>query len=160
MRTRMFTDNPRSTIEAVRMIQSYFSDGTRDKVVIHYKAIKRASRLLKLMTKTDEHGNLSWVRSSEWRSRLVLAGLDPDTLEIVDQERWDLAWEQMSRTRTFRDDIQRKNLALGKKAPKAEPFLRAKVLEPRFQKKPPVTPITDYLSPDLKRKLLGKSKKK
>jgi hypothetical protein len=161
MHAYTFTDNPRSTLEAVRMLLFYFSDGGNGKPVIHFKAIRRASRLLKLMTKTDDEGNLFWVRAKEWKSRLVLSGLDPDTLEIVDQGRWDLAWQQMSRTRTFRDDIQRRDIAMGKIAPKAEPFIRSKILESKKRESPAVnSTVIDYLSPAKKAALLGRSKKR
>ena len=158
MRARVFSDHPRSTLEAVKLLAQYFStDG--EKIAIHAKAIRRACRLLKVMATCEDDARVTWRRSKEWRSRLELAGIDPDTFEISDEERFNLAWQQLNRTWTFRDDKAHHAIALGETAPTAEPLVKARAFIDHSKKSEP-NPITDYLSPEKRRALLGRNKKK
>lgn len=153
MRARVFLEEPGDVQECIRLLLLYLQlthDG-RPRAV-YSRAIKRACRLLKIMIQWHD-GRPSWVLSKEWRDRLRLAGLDPDNpMRVVCQRRWDNAWEQLITTGTFRDDRARRDIATGKKSPRAEARVKAIALAP---KKPEQT-FNEFLPNELKRRLRGK----
>ena len=70
----------------------------KGRVVCYYNAIRRARRLLGIHVQA---GGREWGRlpkeflSSMWRERVTVAGLDPDTLSVINVKRWALTWERL-----------------------------------------------------------------
>jgi hypothetical protein len=62
--------------------------------------IKRAKRLVGLALR-DEQGGLKWTRDKDWRMKLNAAGLDPDTLDVVNPLLWSRASAQLLETGTW-----------------------------------------------------------
>jgi hypothetical protein len=86
-------------------------------------AIKRAARLLHV--RGTELGDMGyWYLGKRWPQRLELAGIDPQTLEVVDQRRWAHAWEQLSTENTFRQGDQRRKINSDREPPPLEPVER------------------------------------
>jgi hypothetical protein len=95
---------------------------------------KRAKLLLHVIRRKG-HAFLS----PKWRARLELAGVSPDTLEIVDARRWAWAWTQLKVYR-FRSAIQLQNLALGDAWPAQVPGQDASMVPVKpLKTKRPVT---------------------
>lgn len=135
MRARVFMESPEDVQECIRLILVYFqlvrAGSPRP---VYGKAIKRACRLLKIMAQPYDRG-LKWMLPGEYKARMKLAGLDPrDPLRVVCQRRWDNAWRQLVETGTFRDDVARRDIATGRRSPRAEP--RVKAIAVRAKKKP------------------------
>jgi hypothetical protein len=160
-----YTELPEDVLEAVRLLLLYFKQD-RDSPTprpLYPKAVKRAARLLDLSTDWDVPPGKPrrWrLRQEEhWRKRLELAGLNPDNpMEIVDQDRWNIAWQQLVKTDSFKADQQQRSLALGEKAPPAEGILS--VVSASLRKKPaartqdpPANPAADMARAYLARKI-------
>jgi hypothetical protein len=104
----IFSELPMDTQQAVAVLLSLFDDFSHPRPV-YQQCLRKAQRLLKVMGQTDINGQYTWILSNQWRSRLELAGLNPDDpMDVVDPYRWALACHQLDKTGTFRDDIQRR----------------------------------------------------
>jgi hypothetical protein len=150
MRARVFLDSPLDVQRCVWLLLWMFSQS--EDGVVYGRAIKRACRLLKTMHEFRDNRS-HWILDKEWRARLKLAGLDPnDPFRIVNQRRWDNAWEQLITTGTFRDDRARQDIATGKKSPRAAARVKAIALAPKKAEQT----FNEFLPNELKRKLRGK----
>jgi hypothetical protein len=92
---------PEGTLAALRMLLLYFgfpeyARGPKvERLYVYPSDLWRARVLLgcrnsKAENPRQEHLHLG----AGWESNLVTAGINPKTLEVVDQKRWALAWEQ------------------------------------------------------------------
>lgn len=134
VRARVYDEQPVDVQEVLRLILWYL-EHTEKPRPLYPASIKRACRLLKVMGEARSQPR-TWVLSKEWKERLRLAGLDPrDPLRVVSQRRWNNAWAQLVETGTFRDDRAQRDIATGKKSPKAEPIIRAKVFRPKREQR-------------------------
>ena len=159
MRARTFIDEPDTVRDSIRMILRHFGEGLEARCVPH-QAFKKAARILKCMAHLEEK-RVTWSMGREWRERLKLAGLDPDSLEVVDEGRWDLCWEQLCETWTFRDDVARRQIALGVRAKeKAGVRVRAVAMGEKREKTAEAADKTpekkDYFRGEIKKKIGGK----
>jgi hypothetical protein len=150
----IFIELPEDILEAVRILLVYFTlPRVGNPRPLYPKVVKRAARLLGVCTDWEVPKNVpnKWrlPKEEQWRSRLVLAGLDPDSLEIVDQKRWNLAWEQLKENR-FSVTEQQKDIALDRKAPPAQSVLTQVNSKPKER---PQGTFDQYLSGNLKRRL-------
>lgn len=126
MRARVFLESPEDVQEAIALLLVYFAQPREGKPRPMYgKAIKRACRVLKVMAERYDQ-SCRWNLPAEYRVRLKLAGLDPkNPLRVVNQRRWDNAWAQLLETNTFRDDRAQRDIATGRRSPRAEPRVKA-----------------------------------
>lgn len=81
---------------------------------------KAAQQLLNIQSRRKGFEDLMWALSPKWEERLGLAGIDPGTMLVVNHERWNRAYWQLSTTYRFYADLQRKLNATGFEAPIAE----------------------------------------
>jgi hypothetical protein len=95
-------------------------------------SIERAYQLLNVVSRYRD-GKKKWTLvgppKSKWEQRLELAGVDPVSLEVVDQKRWNLAWLQLSTTNKFLAPQQRTNIALKIEAPIAAVVTHIKAVQ-------------------------------
>jgi hypothetical protein len=136
----IYIELPEDVLEAVRILLIYFrlprphpksygsltKDGPRP---LYGKAIKKACRILGVNNDwripDDDPNRWDQLNITLVKKRLLLAGIDPDdaVMNPVDQERFNLAWEQLLKTGTFSTVEQQKALACGRQAPPAEAVL-------------------------------------
>jgi hypothetical protein len=155
----IFTELPEDILEAVRILLVYFTlPRSGNPRPLYPKVVKRAARLLGVCTDwevpKDAPNRWRLPKKEQWRSRWVLAGLDPDTLQIVNRSRWDLAWEQLKENR-FSAEAQQKAISIGREAPPAEPVLTQVKSKPKER---PQSTFNQYLPGDLKGRLTGRGK--
>jgi hypothetical protein len=105
------TDSPRSdkswyrrsfyqVLNSARLIREELSKGG-ERWAQYSFVIKFACRLLNVQARLDEHGEVWWHLPKNSARYLRAAGLDPDTLEIVDRDRALAAWYQLLETSRF-----------------------------------------------------------
>ena len=136
-------ESPEDVQRALAIVLSLFDEQGRARP-LYGKAIKRACRLLNISYSRDDH----WRRWDYWPRRMKLAGLDPDDpMRVVDANRWNLAWQQLVETGTFREAGQQSALNRGLIAPTAETRVVAIAAKKR---KPRVTHTAQF---DLKGQL-------
>jgi hypothetical protein len=79
---------------------------------IYSVSLRRACRLLHVVARrvpgTEQR---EWRLNKGWRDRLRLAGVDPVKLEVVDDYRWGLAWDQLQHVK-FRLGEQQRRLCM------------------------------------------------
>jgi hypothetical protein len=98
---------------------------------LYGKSIKKACRILGVNNDwripAEDPNRWDELNMEHVKKRLLLAGIDPDdaVMNPVDQERFNLAWEQLLKTGTFSEAEQQKSINLGRQAPQAEPILSA-----------------------------------
>jgi hypothetical protein len=122
----IYTELPEDVQEAIRILLIYFElPRVGNPRPLYPKAIKRACRILDIrgdwtVSPSDPNKWMTPTRKHV-EDRLRLAGLDlADVMRIADQDRWNLAWEQLLETEKFSGPEQQKAMAIGKKAPPAE----------------------------------------
>ena len=155
MRARVYIDEPKTVIDCVRLLLCHTREKGYGRTIPHM-SLKRAARILKLMVEY-EPDKVTWRLAREWKDRLKLAGLDPESLEVVDEERWDLCWEQLVETWTFRDDVARRQIALGVKA-KEKAGVRVRAVALPEKRRPDET--SGLETPEKKEYFLGEIRKK
>ena len=93
---------------------------------------------LKLLHVWDKRtgGRDTWSLPGRWEDRLERVGVDPDTFEIIDQARWNIAWDQWHRTKTFKMDEH--NIAIAREtiAPLATPIVEERWATPKQKTAP------------------------
>ena len=99
--------------------------------LLHHSAIFRSWQLLNI----QRYHGYAWLRDT-WRNRLELAGIDPESMQIVEPRRWARAWQRLSTTWRFRkaDAIQGNTLDWDAPWP-PEPVIRGLRKCPRAPKK-------------------------
>jgi hypothetical protein len=149
-----FTHCPENTKEAVRLLLVYMRlphDGPT--YAIYREALKDAQRLLGIYgdPEAKDGSRQEWLLPCNWATRLKLAGLNPDdSREVTNRDNWDLAWQQLRETATFRIDVQQRAIATGKKAPRAEGEVKSFIL-PLKEKSSEMT-IKDLMPREMRRK--------
>jgi hypothetical protein len=97
MARQIWWDRPEGLREAILVIRAYLTG--RERLALTRRQLKRATKLLGV------HGEGGmWNLSRLYRRRLVLTGLDPDTCEVVDENRWAHAVDYMRETERFREN--------------------------------------------------------
>jgi hypothetical protein len=96
-RTEAFVRHVRyfeDVLEMIRMLVVYFGRNPKAKrLQVTDVAIKRALRILGCYTsKGPEWKQRNQQLGKDWESNLLAAGIDPKTLEIIDERRCALAW--------------------------------------------------------------------
>jgi hypothetical protein len=166
-REKIYLDEYEATLDALRMILIHLGKmkgGSEDDGTIHSRgraiparAMRRACRLLNLRAIWEKDRTVSWELRKDWRERLELAGLDSRTLVVTGPYRWSLAWEQLTRRRTFRDDVQKQWIAQGREVPEATSYIRAFELpspgEKRAMREKENKRFCDFLTPKIKARL-------
>jgi hypothetical protein len=100
---------------------------------LHGKAMFRAWQLLNVQ---GNHGYI-WLRDT-WRERLELAGIDPESMLVIDQRRWARAWKMLVDTWRFRKADAIGGNTLDEDAPwPPEPVIRGPRKCPRTPKTEP-----------------------
>jgi hypothetical protein len=101
--------------------------GTRR--AVFNSATFRALQLLNVQRRKGQ-----WYLRWTWRSRLELAGIDPETMEVVEPRRWARAWLMLSTTWRFRKADAIRGNALDSDAPwPPEPIIRGLKHHPSFK---------------------------
>jgi hypothetical protein len=139
----IYIELPEDVLEAVRILLIYFrlprhypkksyrslaKDGPRP---LYGKAIKKACRILGVNNDcripAEDPNRWDELNMELVKKRLLMAGIDPDdaVMNPVDQERFNLAWEQLLKTGTFSAVEQQKALSYGHQAPPADAILSA-----------------------------------
>jgi hypothetical protein len=159
MKTKFSRDFPEDVLICIKLLLYYFSTSADEEPAgIYSRTLKRACRVLDVRSTLQADGRITWALSAWWKKRLRMAGVNPENpTEILDSERWDLAWQQLKETGTFRHDIQQKNIAQGFKAPQAGAETTAWAQHVEYQESPADVNHSDaifssYLPPDLRRK--------
>jgi hypothetical protein len=120
----IYVELPEDVLESIRLLLIYFSlPRWGEARPVYPRSIKRAARILGIDNKwvTEDRNVWRLPNEEKLRARLALAGLNPDNpMEVIDQEKWNLAWQQLATTNRFRIEEQQQAIALGEKAPKAE----------------------------------------
>lgn len=78
-------------------------------------------------------GVMHWALNPNWERRLACAGIDPLTLAVVEQRRWNIAWEQLHKTFTYKEPLQMKRVYSDYNAPLAVGYVAKKWIQ--FPKK-------------------------
>jgi hypothetical protein len=100
---------------------------------LHGNAVFRAIQLLNI----QRNRGYIWLRDS-WRDRLELAGIDPDSMQVVEPRRWARAWQLLSTTWRFRKADAQYGNTLNLDAPwPPEPVIRGLRKAPRQPRKEP-----------------------
>lgn len=144
-----YIESPADVQRALQILLWLFEQEDKPRPV-YGRAIKRACRLLAISydPKSDR-----WVRWGYWQRRMRAAGLDErDPFVVIDEERWNAAWEQLVETETFTEEHVQRVVASGRPPPKAEERYRAVNTENR-KKKVRTEPIANYLPRELRKKL-------
>jgi hypothetical protein len=122
----IYVEMPEDVQEAIRILLLYF-DQPRigNPRPLYRKTLKRAQRILDIKTdwRVPQSEPNKWMTPTKESviKRLELVGLDPDDpMRVVNQERWNSAWEQLLKTEKFNEAEQRQAIASGKEAPQAE----------------------------------------
>lgn len=55
-------------------------------------------------------GVMHWALNPNWERRLYWAGIDPQTLAVIEQRRWNIAWQQLHTTFTYKEPLQMKRV--------------------------------------------------
>lgn len=114
-------EHPGHIIDCVRVLQ--FAFGLRTPAVIDYLSSAKnpvpiyrnaMSRAKKLFHPVGRYGR--WQLDSCWQERLALAGLEDQTLEVIDNRRWAFALGQL-RENKFSIALQRKLIDFGTDPP-------------------------------------------
>jgi hypothetical protein len=120
----VYVELPEDVLESIRLLLIYFSlPRWGEARPVYPRSIKRAARILGIDNRwvTEERNVWRLPDKEKMRARLALAGLNPDNpMEIIDQEKWDLAWRQLSTTDRFNIAAQQQAIAMGETAPKAQ----------------------------------------
>lgn len=90
-------DRPEGLREAIAVVKDYLTKSKR--LALTRRQLKRAGKVLGV------HGEGGfWSLSRNYRRRLCLAGLDPETCAIADEVRWAHALDYMRATETFKEN--------------------------------------------------------
>jgi hypothetical protein len=89
------------------------------------------ARRLVFVRITKGEGRDMWLMSPHWSERLKLVGIDPVTFTITDQNRFNLAWHQLSTTKTFHIAQQRVAINRGEVAPAPQAIERYWIQSPK-----------------------------
>jgi hypothetical protein len=84
-------------IAIARILLVYCEQNNRP---INSLGLRRAKRLVGLSLR-DRADGLRWERDKDWRMKLNAAGLDPDTLDVVNPLLWSRASAQLLETGTW-----------------------------------------------------------
>jgi hypothetical protein len=124
-RTRHFgwRQYPEDIAESIRALMAYLRDRPPRRC-LYPKSIKMASRVLGLTAKLVGSRAYWHLHPVKHRERLEAAGIDPDTLEVVDHNRYALLWQQLTLTGRFDLAQQQADIALGVVGPEPVPFQR------------------------------------
>ena len=96
-------------LEFARCLKGYLESGPR--VTLYPAVVGRAARLLGVMARVDERtGRVYWYLGN-WKRKLRAAGVEPDSMRVVDVERWRAAWQQLVELRGFRESRQAEYMA-------------------------------------------------
>jgi hypothetical protein len=89
------------------------------------------ARRLVFVRITKGEGRDMWLMSPHWRERLKLVGIDPVTFTIADQNRFNLAWNQIATSKTFH--IARQRIAINREeiAPAPQAIERHWIQKPK-----------------------------
>lgn len=156
-----YNEEKKDIQSALNLLIEYCSNGSSHRALSH-RTLKRARRLLDLWAMWQADGiTVNWELKENWRSRLLLAGLNPDNPEeVLDEKAWDLAFRQLIDRNVFREDVHHLSMANG----------CYKAIGPKPKSKPPREyledpsrveergTINDYLTPDLKARLRGRNR--
>jgi hypothetical protein len=149
---KRYIEAPQDVQMALHLVLSVFGREARPRPV-YGAAIRRACRILGVDYNARDD---RWELWRPWRERMKLAGLDPgDPFKVLDQRRWDLCWEQLVETETFQEHLQKRALAQGRQAPRAEE--RVKCIA-RKQREPKRETFEQYLPRALEKKLFRGNK--
>jgi hypothetical protein len=129
MRARIFLEHPDDVKQAVMVLLWLFSVNPRPRP-LYGRCIKHACRLLKVMA-VREGSDVHWILAKEAKHRLELAGMKGH--EVKNERRWANAWAQLQETHTFKNDVAQRDIATGRRSPRAEP--RVKAIAVRARKK-------------------------
>ena len=101
--------------------------------LLHGNAMFRAWQLLNI----QRYHGYAWLRDT-WRDRLELAGIDPDSMQVVEPRRWARAWKLLVDTWRFRKAEAQYGNTLNLDAPwPCEPVIRGLRKCPRAPKQEP-----------------------
>jgi hypothetical protein len=122
---------PRAAQREPKIVGSGPAKGRSMRRKLHGNAVHRAIQLLNI----QRYHEYIWLRET-WPERLELAGIDPDTMQVVDSRRWARAWQLLVDTWRFRkaDAIYGNTLDLDAPWP-CEPVIRGPRKTPRRPKK-------------------------
>jgi hypothetical protein len=134
---------PDRVLGATRFLLVAFGEIERDDVsgcmpLLTSGLLRRAKRLLGVMT--ESYAKRYWELPRKWKNNLRYAGLDPETLEVVDQTQWLWAWEQLRRGE-YSVGLQMKRIALELEPPKQTD------LASTSEREEPRTLVQPYASP-------------
>jgi len=115
-------------------------------------AMRFAIRLLQVQVRETD-GRKTWKLRRQWKAGLLLAGIDPrfpsgatlgtkphELITIVDQEKFNLAWRQLTQNRcTYSVKKQRLMIAQGLRAPLASDHVYWVYNDPPSKRKPKQT---------------------
>ena len=115
-----YTERDTDTLEMADMLVAYMTHreprrrhGNGMRCQVHNEATYRALQLLNVQRRLE-----GWFLRTNWRKRLVLAGVDPETMEVVDKRRWARAWQWLSSPkRCFKEADALRGIALDLDAP-------------------------------------------
>jgi hypothetical protein len=134
---------PEDVLEAVDALLCYLAPGRRrcrnvsklKRRPLYPLAIERAQRLLHVCLSGPQHEGLRyWYLDKKWSERLKSAGIDSDSLEVIDERRWRHAWDQLKTENTFRISDQQRKISLGTEPPPLAVLHRHGYLKSREQR--------------------------
>jgi hypothetical protein len=112
----VYVELPEHVQEALRLLLIYFDLPRHSEArPVYPRAVKRTARILGIDNKwaTPEVNVWRLPGKEKLRARLALAGLNLDNpMEILDEERWNLAWQQLTKTDKFRIEHQQRAIAV------------------------------------------------
>lgn len=92
-------DDPEGLLALLPFIVAYVLSGRA--TVLHRRLIKQVKALAGVRTR-----NRRLIFKTDWRRRLLCAGIDPDTFTVVDEFRWSHAWDELRTTLRFTEKRQ------------------------------------------------------
>jgi hypothetical protein len=98
--------SPEDVLASLRMLLLYLpeDEGCR---ALQGRGNEWARRLLNVQYYTSPDGEKRWLLDHAWSERLELFGIDPETLKIVDLQRFGLVWSDLKRGNGVKKHRQR-----------------------------------------------------
>jgi hypothetical protein len=117
-----FEIGPEELLESIHALLLYLPEGG-ERLALAKRGLGWARKLLNVKYRSNSAGLSKWRLQCDWRERLELFGIDPDTLKVVDQERFALVWSDLKRGEPISKHRQRLRIARLEESEPAAPLV-------------------------------------
>jgi hypothetical protein len=114
---------PSAVLNCLSVLVPYLTTPREEKTALGDNVAMKCAKKLVFVWSIEREGESKWMINRQWRARLLVAGIDPELFEIIDQNRFNRAWQQLV-SGTFDIKAQRAANRLGTDAPAALPIER------------------------------------